>query len=89
MNQTLKSYDIEPEQAKAIKELNKIVGKEIPFLDERGLPAFGFKVKDKHVIGLWLYNCGLEKFPQVIFEFKELKELYLSYNLLNSIPTSI
>ena len=87
MSQTLKSYDIEPEQAKALKDLNKIVGKEIPFLDERGLPAFGFKVKDKQVIGLWLYNCSLKKFPKVIFEFKELKELYLSYNLLNSIPT--
>ncbi|MFX0070680.1 MAG: leucine-rich repeat domain-containing protein, partial [Candidatus Hermodarchaeota archaeon] len=89
MSQRYVKFSLEPKQEKALKKLNKIVGKEIPCLDEKGIPAFGFKVEDNAIISLWLYRCDLKEFPNPILKFDSLQELYLPYNFLTNIPESI
>ena len=45
-------YNVKPKQAEALNDLNKIIGKKIPCLDERGIPSFGVKI-DNMAWTLW------------------------------------
>ena len=68
---------INKEQAKILKELEKIVGKSIPFVEVIELERLGVKIESESVVGLSLYSCGLSTFPDPIEKLAFLKELNL------------
>lgn len=51
--------------------------------------AFGRKNEENKLIELNLSRCGLCSFPKILTEFTALKKLDLSYNNLETLPTSI
>jgi len=44
-----------------------------------------FAVEGEHVVGLTIIQCNLQEIPTEITEFKELRELDLSFNYINSV----
>lgn len=81
-------YEIDPEQAKILNDLQRIIKKPIPrvniFFEE-----FGVKIDRSNIVGLRLYKCGLESLPESIGTLPFLKELILHSNQLSSLPESI
>ncbi len=80
-----------PEEAEALLELEKdltIENKEsfwlVIELDHHLAPCF--TVKNKHVIGMDLFECGLKSIPPVIDELKSLEILSVRYNKLKLLP---
>jgi len=80
LSEKFEKSNLEQKQFKILDQLSEIIGKKIPHLDEKGLPAFGFKSEGNNVIGLWLAQCELKIFPEPVIKLESLMELYLSYN---------
>ena len=86
-------YDVEPEQAIALEELEKLVGKTIPIVEKTERNTFGFKIEDDNVTGLGLCDQGLSTLPESIgnliycllaFWSKSSKRLkYMNHILVN------
>ena len=84
-----KKYNAKPEQAKVLKELEKIIGKSIPQVEEIKELTFGVKIVVDNIVGLGFYNRQLSTLPETIGNLKSLQELYLSDNKLTTLPESI
>ena len=82
-------YGVKSEQAQALKDLEKFVGKTIPQVEEINLKTFGVKVKDKNVIGLGLYEQILSILPESISNLSSLRILRLGSDKLTTLPESI
>jgi len=82
-------YHLKPELAQALEELEKIIGKPIPQVEEIERNTFGVKVEGDKVIGLCLYNQGLSTLPESIGNLSSLKELFLGSNKFTTLPESI
>ncbi|MFX1258962.1 MAG: leucine-rich repeat domain-containing protein [Promethearchaeota archaeon] len=82
-------FELKPEQARVLEELEKILGKTIPLKEEIKWDIFGVKIEEDNVIGLSLYNEGLTTLPESIGDLKSLQVLKLRYNKLSTLPESI
>jgi len=86
-------YDFElyAPEAEFMKELEKLIRTEIPFLDS--LKIFGnslcFFCEDKHIKKLSIYKKKLSFLPESINNLTQLRELYIEKNLLSFLPKSI
>ena len=80
---------IKYEQAKVLEELETIIGKKIPIIQEINLNSFGVKIKGENIIKLGLWACKLTTLPESIGNLSLLKELYLRENHLLTLPESI
>lgn len=83
------SRKIEKEQLDVLKEIEKIVGEELPVVNKIAIHTFGKKVKNGNVVGLGLYQTSIEEIPKNIGDLKNIKKLSLSNNKLNFLPKSI
>ena len=83
-----KKYSTTPEQAKALEDLKKLIGKSIPLKNSSPRYKFGVYIENNNVIGLGLKNLLLS-LPESIGNLTLLRDLNLSYNRLKSIPESI
>jgi hypothetical protein len=79
---------VNPEQAKVLAELEKLVGKSIPSITKIGWNTVGVQFEGDTIIGLGLYGCGLTTLPESFGNLKSLKELYLASNQLTTLPES-
>lgn len=79
------------EQFKALEDLEKILGKPIPFVEKfNDRTRFGaFINKNDKILALALCKCNLTHIPKSVMKLKDLIVLNLSDNLLISLPESI
>ncbi|MFX0180595.1 MAG: toll/interleukin-1 receptor domain-containing protein [Candidatus Hodarchaeota archaeon] len=73
---------------KVLYDLENIIGKSIPQIEQVKRNSLGFVFRGDNIIGLGLFNC-LATFPDCITSLKSLKELYLEGNELTTLPESI
>jgi len=85
----LKTFDVKPEQAKVLDELEKIIGKSIPLADDIKWDTFGVKIEENDIIELGLYNRRIKTLPESIVNLKSLKQLGLSFNEFTTLPDFI
>jgi Leucine rich repeat/Leucine Rich Repeat len=72
-----------------LEALELLVGEPILMIREIKDDSFGYKHKDRHVVGLSLYQRKLNSLPNNIGQLDSLEELNLYENHLISIPESI
>jgi len=82
-------FDVKSDQAKILKELEKMVDKPIPIVDYIDMYNIGVVIKCENVVDLGLYQYGLETLPESIGQLKSLKKLNLDHNKLSTLPESI
>ncbi len=83
-------YNITPEQANVLKDLEELIGRPIPLVEKIGwAQSFGVKVEGDNVIGLWLYHRGLTTLPESIGNLSSLEILGVDSNQLSALPESI
>ena len=82
-------YKVTPEQAQALNDLEKLIGKSIPLKEDVEYGNFGVKIEGKNVIKLSLYHQGLSVLPESISNLKYLTYLNLAINKLSTLPESI
>ena len=82
-------YDVKPEKAKVLKELEKIIGKSIPQVEAIDDGTVGVKFEGDNIVGLGLYKQGRMILPESIGNLESLQELYLMDNKLTTLPESI
>ncbi|MFX1258288.1 MAG: leucine-rich repeat domain-containing protein [Promethearchaeota archaeon] len=82
-------FKLKPKQAKALKDLVDLIGKNIPLVEKIEYNTFGVKMEADKVVGLGLNNRGLSTLPESIGNLSSLKELDLRYNKLTTLPESI
>ena len=88
--QELSSYEVlSKNDALALRGLEKLIGKAIPPVFYFGEEYFGYIAKDSRVIGLNLYNCGLETVPDEVFTLSSLERLGLRENRIKFLPDKI
>ncbi|MFX1532743.1 MAG: TIR domain-containing protein [Promethearchaeota archaeon] len=63
-------------------------GTPIPPVDKIEFKTFGFKVENKHITGLGLYNKRLNSLPESFGQLRNLQILNLRGNRLDSLPES-
>ncbi|MBN1216771.1 MAG: hypothetical protein JXA99_15190 [Candidatus Lokiarchaeota archaeon] len=95
--------ELDSRQAKALEELEKLIGKKIPQVEkitgdrnpqgnkfglEKFGSSFGVKIEEGNIIGLSLYDCGLSTLPESIGYLKSLQILYLRNNNITNLPES-
>ncbi len=83
------NYNVKPEQAKVLEDLEKLVGKAIPQLEEIKWRTIGVIVEGDNVIGLGLYNQGLKTLSESIGNLTYLQTLELESNMISTLPESI
>ena len=77
---------LKPEQKTAIKELEDLIGKPIPSVDEVNGDFIGLKIKNREIIELSLSKCGLTDLPSSFKNLKSLRVLFLLINQFKQIP---
>ncbi len=84
------------EEAEALRDLEELIGKPIPRVEDINESMFGVKIDDDHITKLMLDGNILKKLgkklrmlPESIGNFTSLSLLYLRYNYLKIIPESI
>jgi len=75
-------------ECKALVDLEKKLGKPIPFFPDAMSLDFGFVKHSEHVTKLGLNKQELTALPRSIGNFVSLKYLYLDQNKLSSLPKS-
>ncbi|MHA1312187.1 MAG: leucine-rich repeat domain-containing protein [Candidatus Helarchaeota archaeon] len=81
-------YGVNYQEALALHDIEKILGKSIPRVNEIKWNFFGFIVQNGIVTGLGLYNNELTTFPESILNLTNLQALDLSVNQLTTLPES-
>jgi Leucine-rich repeat (LRR) protein len=75
---------------KIIKQLEKTIGQKLTRLDKIEQDSVGYVLNKHHkIIGLKLYECGLEGLPPKIVGLQNLTKLDLSGNRLSYLPPEI
>ncbi len=72
-----------------IKIIEREIQKPIPLLDELNPTITGYVCKNGEVIGLSLFNCGLNAIPPKVMTLKTLKMLFLRRNNIKELPEFI
>ena len=84
---------IEPVQANVLKDFKKLIGKNIPILNDVYIVPSdyfcGVKVEGGNIIELTIGKYELPNLPESISNLKSLQRLMLGYNLLKNLPESI
>jgi len=83
------NYRIKPDQAKVIKDLEKLIDKPIPQVKKFTWDEFGFKIEGEEIIELGLFNKELTSLPESIGNLTSLKKLNLMINPIISLPESL
>ncbi len=81
--------NVKREQAKCLIELEKIIGKPIPQIEEIKWDIFGYKVEGDNIVGLFLFNQGLRTLPESISNLSNLTYLGLRKNNFLTLPESL
>lgn len=84
-----KEKKLKPEQATILKDLEKLVGKPIPLVEDVSWDTFGVKIDSENIVGLGLHGCGIATFPETITNLTSLRFLNLRDNKLSVLPESI
>ncbi|MHA1193176.1 MAG: leucine-rich repeat domain-containing protein [Promethearchaeota archaeon] len=91
-----KKSKIKADQAMALKDLESLIGKQIPQVKKTTWTpygftwdAFGFKVEGDEVIELGLHNCELPSLPESIGNLTSLKKISLIVNRITFFPKSL
>ncbi len=71
-----------------ISELENMIGKPIPKVNEIERDTFGMVLDDNKILGLGLYECRLKNLPEPILKLTNLQILDLSWNQLTTLPES-
>ncbi|MHA1310625.1 MAG: leucine-rich repeat domain-containing protein [Candidatus Helarchaeota archaeon] len=71
-----------------ISELENMIGKPIPKVNEIKWDTFGMVLDDNKILGLGLYECRLKNLPESFGSLKSLQELDLQDNQLTTLPDS-
>jgi len=88
-SKTYIKYKIVAEQNKVMKDLQRIIKKPIPPLDNIYPTTFGVKTEGDDVVELGLYNCGIKTLPESIGNLISLESLFLGSNQLWTLPEFI
>lgn len=81
---------ISKDELKTIKELNKLIGEEIPILKlKKETRNFGLIIEDNHIKQLFLVGLGLNSIPNSIINLKFMERLRLGKNNYKTIPKAI
>ncbi len=83
------SSKVKPDQVKVIKELEELIGKPIPCLEEINGEALGYKAVDGVITEISLFYGGLSDLPKSFNKLKSLKVAYLLWNTFKEIPNSL
>ncbi len=67
----------DPGQAKIVGDLVKNLSKRIPYLEKLKVDSIGIEIEKGSVVGINLFNCGYEMFPELLISLPSLKKLYL------------
>ena len=82
-------YNVKAKQAQFLEELEELIDKTIPQVEEIGSQTFGFKVEGDNITGLGLYRQGLTTLPESIGDLESLQTLNLMANGLKTLPASM
>ena len=89
-------HDLKKEEAEALRELEELIGKPIPRVEDIKESTFGVIIDGDHITMLMLDGNVLRKLgkklrtlPESIGNLTSLSLLYLRYNYLKTIPESI
>ena len=97
------NYNIRLEQAQALKDFEKLIGKKIPQVEKLTLDrnpqnnqwgldkyghTFGVTIEGDQIIGLALHDCDLKKIPDSIVNLTSIEILSLRNNKLTTLPNS-
>ena len=89
MSERFENFGINQEEIKTLLDLEEVIKKELKIIEIISMDSFGITIKNKNVIGLGLYNCDLESFPEPILKLQSLQKLNLANNKLQKLPLSI
>lgn len=89
MSERFENLGIKPEEIKTLLDLEKVIKKELKIIETISMDSYGITIKDNNVVGLGLYDCELENFPEPILKLQSLQKLNLAYNKLRTLPDSI
>ncbi|MFX1260059.1 MAG: hypothetical protein ACFFAN_19590, partial [Promethearchaeota archaeon] len=82
-------FKLKPEEAKALKDLEGLIGENIPLVEKIEWTTFGVKIEGDKVVGVGLYNQGLLTLPESISNLTSLQTLYLYFNKFTTLPESV
>ncbi|MFX1260061.1 MAG: leucine-rich repeat domain-containing protein, partial [Promethearchaeota archaeon] len=85
----IEQFKLKPEEAKALKDLEGLIGENILLVEKIEWTTFGVKIEGDKVVGVGLYNQGLSTLPESIGNLSSLKILELWSNKLSTLPESI
>ncbi len=81
--------DLDAQENEVLKEIEVMLGKNIPELRELASNPFGYVKAGAHVVGLGLSDQKLATLPGSLFGLHELRQLNLSHNSLELLPSKI
>ncbi|NVM02487.1 MAG: leucine-rich repeat domain-containing protein [Candidatus Helarchaeota archaeon] len=76
------------EEIKVLKELEEIIGREVPFIDLIEFNSIGVQIEAEHIVGIGIYDCKLEIIPETISSLTHLQILDLNLNRIKTLPES-
>ncbi len=79
-------WGVEPTQAEILSDLEKLIGQDLPRVDELTWQTLGVTVKGGKLIGLSLYDCRLTTVPTILMKLTTLQELRIYSNGLMTLP---
>jgi len=82
-------YKLIPEELNFLKELEELIGTEIPYKDEIEWETVGVKIYNNRIGEIGLFDCGLKNLPLSIGNLKSLEILRVNRNQLSTLPKSI
>ncbi|MFX1294434.1 MAG: hypothetical protein ACFFD2_06215 [Promethearchaeota archaeon] len=77
------------EEVKVLEDLERIIGRSIPCINEVKYDSFGFQASSNFVIALGLSNNNLNKIPKSIANLRNLQLLGLRKNQFTNLPEFI
>ncbi|MHA1728757.1 MAG: leucine-rich repeat domain-containing protein, partial [Promethearchaeota archaeon] len=81
---------LERKECKVLESLEeRLNGEKIPLVEKIEFFTFGFKINNRHIVGIGFYKNDLETLPESITKLTSLKELNLGHNKLITLPESI
>lgn len=81
-----KKYNLKANDAKSLWKVENFLSRKVKKLDKIKPSDFGYISKKREIVGLALFNCGLEVLPVSICRLKSLEILYLGGNYIEEIP---